>query len=203
MKNDRTSSPPGNKPSSRWGRGSAPRRQGSWSSPNVLQSLFHHKVFSFLIFFECLVTLGSKLTCALFKLWRILAPESQSSPALDNVVIVGEIMGIQANHIEWVTKTDHFLMKVSWGPMWVTSDYPIRAISLDVGGAKQGVERTSKYTCPNHSGYRRYLYHQGNEQTTGGTVEAAAKPRLIWRSAEIYFPGVSNLPLPPYHLILQ
>ena len=31
----------------------------------------------------------------------------------------------------------------------------------------------------NHSGYRRYLYHQGNEQTTGGTVEAAAKPWLI------------------------
>ena len=102
-----------------------------------------------------------------------------------------------------VRKTEHFLMKVSWGPMWVTSDYPIRAISLDVGGAKQGVERTSKYTCPNHSGYRRYLYHQGNEQTTGGTVEAAAKPRLIWRSAEIYFPGVSNLPLPSYHLILR
>ena len=23
-----------------------------------------------------------------------------------------------------------------------------------------------------HCGYRRYLYHQGNEQTTGGTVEA-------------------------------
>ena len=30
-----------------------------------------------------------------------------------------------------------------------------------------------------HSGYRRYLYHQGNEQTTGGTAEAAAKPWLI------------------------
>ena len=30
-----------------------------------------------------------------------------------------------------------------------------------------------------HCGYRRYLYHQGNEQTTGGTVEAAAKPWLI------------------------
>ena len=27
-----------------------------------------------------------------------------------------------------------------------------------------------------HSGYRRYLYHQGNEKTTGGTVEAAAIP---------------------------
>ena len=113
MKNDTTSSPPGNKPSNRWGRGSAPRRQGSWSSPNVLQSLFHHKVFSFLIFFECLVTLGSKLTCALFKLWRILAPESQSSPAFDNVVLVGEIMGIQANHIEWVTKNHHCLKKVT------------------------------------------------------------------------------------------
>ena len=34
--------------------------------------------------------------------------------------------------------------------------------------------------CPlGHSGYRRYLYHQGNEQTTGGTAEAAAKPWLI------------------------
>ena len=30
-----------------------------------------------------------------------------------------------------------------------------------------------------HSGYRRYLYHQGNKQTTGGTIEAAAKPWLI------------------------
>ena len=30
-----------------------------------------------------------------------------------------------------------------------------------------------------HSGYLRYLYHQGNEQTTGGTMEAAAKPWLI------------------------
>ena len=30
--------------------------------------------------------------------------------------------------------------------------------------------------CPDHCAYRRYLYHQGNEQTTGGTVEAAAKP---------------------------
>ena len=30
-----------------------------------------------------------------------------------------------------------------------------------------------------HSGYRRYLNHQGNEKTTGGTVEAAAKPWLI------------------------
>ena len=29
------------------------------------------------------------------------------------------------------------------------------------------------------SGYRRYLYHRGNEQTTGGTVEAAARPCLI------------------------
>ena len=36
----------------------------------------------------------------------------------------------------------------------------------------------------NHYGYRRYLYHLGNEQTTGGTVN-------------------TNLPLPPYHLILQ
>ena len=34
-------------------------------------------------------------------------------------------------------------------------------------------------TSSTHSGYRRYLYHQGNEQTTGGTVEAAAKPWLI------------------------
>ena len=30
-----------------------------------------------------------------------------------------------------------------------------------------------------HCGYHRYLYHQGNEQTTDGTVEAAAKPWLI------------------------
>ena len=30
-----------------------------------------------------------------------------------------------------------------------------------------------------HCGYRRYLYHQGKEQTTGGTVEAATKPWLI------------------------
>ena len=49
-------------------------------------------------------------------------------------------------------------------------------------------------TASAHSGYRRYLYHQGNEKTTGGTVEAAAKPWLI---------PISNLPLPPYHLILQ
>ena len=41
-----------------------------------------------------------------------------------------------------------------------------------------------------HCGYHRYYYHQGNEQTTAGTVEAAARPWLI-----------SNLPLPPYHLI--
>ena len=123
MKNDRTSSPPGNKPSSRWGRGSAPRRQGSWSSPNVLQSLFHHKVFSFLIFFECLVTLGSKLTCALFKLWRILAPESQSSPALDKVVLIGEIMGIQANHIEWVTKMITFSRRSVGAPPWITKNH--------------------------------------------------------------------------------
>ena len=34
-------------------------------------------------------------------------------------------------------------------------------------------------TASAHSGYRRYLYHQGNEKTTGGTVEAAAKPWLI------------------------
>ena len=32
------------------------------------------------------------------------------------------------------------------------------------------------HTPHNHSGYRRYLYYQGNEKTTGGTVEAAAKP---------------------------
>ena len=28
----------------------------------------------------------------------------------------------------------------------------------------------------NHCGYRRYLYHLGNEQTTGVTVGAAARP---------------------------
>ena len=27
--------------------------------------------------------------------------------------------------------------------------------------------------CKRHCGYRMYFYHQGNEQTTGGTVEAA------------------------------
>ena len=43
-----------------------------------------------------------------------------------------------------------------------------------------------------HCGYRRYLYCQGNEQTTGGIVVAAAMLLLI-----------SNLPLPPYHLLLQ
>ena len=37
----------------------------------------------------------------------------------------------------------------------------------------------AQLTPPGHSGYRRYLYHQGNEKTTGGTVEAAAKPWLI------------------------
>ena len=34
-------------------------------------------------------------------------------------------------------------------------------------------------TTTTQSGDRRYLYHQGNEQTTGGTAEAAAKPWLI------------------------
>ena len=34
-------------------------------------------------------------------------------------------------------------------------------------------------TISRQSGDRRYLYHQGNEKTTGGTVEAAAKPWLI------------------------
>ena len=29
------------------------------------------------------------------------------------------------------------------------------------------------------SGARRYLYHQGNEQTTGGALRAAARPWLI------------------------
>ena len=36
------------------------------------------------------------------------------------------------------------------------------------------------------------LYHQGNAQTTGSILGAVARPWLI-----------SNLPLPPYHLILQ
>ena len=43
-----------------------------------------------------------------------------------------------------------------------------------------------------HCGYHRYLYYQGNEQTTGGIVLAAARPCVI-----------SNLPFPPYHSILH
>ena len=43
-----------------------------------------------------------------------------------------------------------------------------------------------------HCGYCRYLYCQGNEQTTAGIVVAAARPWLI-----------SNQPLPPHHLVLQ
>ena len=37
---------------------------------------------------------------------------------------------------------------------------------------------------PSQSGCRRYLYHQGNVQTTGGALRAAARPWLIW-SAQI------------------
>ena len=32
---------------------------------------------------------------------------------------------------------------------------------------------------------------------------ALQKVTPMQRSAETYFPGVSNLPLPPYHLIIQ
>ena len=74
-------------------------------------------------FFECLLALGNKLTCALFKLWRILAPESQSSPALDKVVLIGEIMGIQANHIEWVTKIITFSRRSVGAPPWITKNH--------------------------------------------------------------------------------
>ena len=52
MNNDRTSSPPGNKPSNRWGRGSDPRRQGSWSSPNILHSITLTSLSLFSSFFE-------------------------------------------------------------------------------------------------------------------------------------------------------
>ena len=48
--------------------------------------------------------------------------------------------------------------------------------SIEAAGAK-----VSPLFCTqiDHSGYRRYLYHQSNKQTTGGTIEAAAKPWLI------------------------
>ena len=53
----------------------------------------------------------------------------------------------------------------------------------------------NSYFCEStqtHCSYHRYLYHQGNELTTGGTIEAVAKPWLI-----------SNMPNQPFHLILQ
>ena len=54
------------------------------------------------------------------------------------------------------------------------------------------VQKFSKIvTKQNHSGYRRYLYHQGNEQTTGGTVEAAAIP------FDTPVPGMPQPPPPP------
>ena len=39
--------------------------------------------------------------------------------------------------------------------------------------------KNTELTFWDQSGDRRYLYHQGNEQTTGNTAEAAAKPWLI------------------------
>ena len=48
-----------------------------------------------------------------------------------------------------------------------------------------------------HCGYRRYLYHQGKEQTTGGTVEAAAKPWLISAPPTIPFDTPVTGMVPP------
>ena len=39
--------------------------------------------------------------------------------------------------------------------------------------------RIATGTFSTQSGDRRYLYHQGNEQTTGGAVRAAARPWFI------------------------
>ena len=36
-----------------------------------------------------------------------------------------------------------------------------------------------KFACCAQSGDRRYFYDQGNEQTTGGAVRAAARPWLF------------------------
>ena len=44
---------------------------------------------------------------------------------------------------------------------------------------KESKVRDGNTTCKNQSGYRRYLYHQGNVQTTGGILRAAAGPWLI------------------------
>ena len=75
---------------------------------------------------------------------------------------------------------------------------------------RQGPHRTLKVRWGppasglGHCGYRRYLYHQGNEQTTGGTVEAAAKPWLI-KSAPPAIPfdtpvtGIGHRPVVPHH----
>ena len=40
-------------------------------------------------------------------------------------------------------------------------------------------EPSSLQSYPIQSGDRRYLYHQGNEQTTGGALRAAARPWFI------------------------
>ena len=45
------------------------------------------------------------------------------------------------------------------------------------GKKRQG--GASHLSSPPQSGDRRYLYHQGNEQTTGGALRAAARPWFI------------------------
>ena len=55
--------------------------------------------------------------------------------------------------------------------------------------ASNGAEKTSGWVRDlrrsryGESGYRRYLYHQSNVQTTGGALRAAARPWLILKSA--------------------
>ena len=48
--------------------------------------------------------------------------------------------------------------------------------TVNLLGAKK---EAAKVSWSWQSGDRRYLYHQGNEQTTGGAVRAAARPWLI------------------------
>ena len=57
-------------------------------------------------------------------------------------------------------------------------------INLPVPLSNHGMEMVNNvvYTIggySNQSGDHRYLYHQGNEQTTGGALRAAARPWLI------------------------
>ena len=72
---------------------------------------------------------------------------------------------------------------------WDPSTYPSKSVCLSQFWV---LRRLLLLSESGQCGYRMYLYHQGNEQTTGSSVEAATRPWLI-----------SNLPLPPYHLILQ